>query len=93
VARQTKEYDFPVKDAKSKFYIHDLAKLCSNAGLARAIEAECRSDTDFELNWNFVKDWMEEARYQAHGRQKAEQMLHAVADLQHGVLQCLKRYW
>jgi HEPN domain-containing protein len=93
VARQTKEYDFPVKDAGSKFYIHDLEKLCNNARLTQVIEDESRRDREFGLNWLFVKDWKEEARYETHSRQKAEQMLAAVGDPQHGVLQCLRRYW
>jgi HEPN domain-containing protein len=93
VARQTREHDFPVKDAQRKFYIHDLGQLCNNAGLSEAFNDEFQRDADFQLNWDFVKDWTEEARYKRHGGQRAEQMLAAVADPQHGVLQCLRRYW
>ena len=93
VARQTREHDSPVKDAREKFYIHDLTKLRDNADLKKAFAHEFSRDADFQSNWNFVKDWTEEARYQTHSRQKAEQMLTAVADPQHGVLQCLRRYW
>lgn len=93
VARQTREYDFPVKDAQRKFYIHNLRELCNNARLTQVIEDESGRDREFGLNWSFVKDWTEEARYETHSRQKAEQMLAAVADPQHGVLQCLRRYW
>jgi HEPN domain-containing protein len=59
LARQTKQDDFPPKDA-NRYYTHALDKLLEFAGLTKAIEDESRKDTIFKLNWNNVKDWSED---------------------------------
>jgi len=44
-----------------------------------------------------VKDWTEKSRYDRNGRrvgkQKAKDMIDALADPDHGVLKCLKIDW
>ena len=92
IARQTKQDDFPPRDA-GKYYTHDLAKLLDGAALAAHFTAEASRDPSFRSNWAVVKDWAEEARYQSHSRQQAEELLAAITDGQHGVLQWLRRHW
>jgi HEPN domain-containing protein len=92
IAGRTKQDEFPPKDA-AKYYVHDLLKLLNIADLDSTFEQERKLDAAFETNWTVVKDWTEEARYQSRGKQKAEEILAAINDPQHGVLQWLKRNW
>jgi HEPN domain-containing protein len=55
VARQTKQDDFPPKDA-ARLYTHDLPKLLDSAGLGWAFEQEAGQDPIFEKNWTTVKE-------------------------------------
>jgi HEPN domain-containing protein len=91
IARQTKQDDFPPKDA-ARYYVHDIPKLLDIAGLGSAFK-EASKDPTFRANWAVVKDWSEESRYQSRQQQQAQEMLDAVNDPQHGVLQWLKGNW
>jgi hypothetical protein len=92
IARKTKEDDFPPKEA-AKYYVHDLPRLLDIAGLGSAFAQETERDPAFRTNWAVVKDWTEETRYQARGQRHAEDIVLAITDPQHGVLQWLKRNW
>lgn len=50
-------------------------------------------DQPFQANWAQVTLWDEESRYETHTQAEAEQMLKAVEDQDHGVMQCIKQYW
>jgi hypothetical protein len=92
VARKTKQDEFPPREA-AKYYVHDLPKLLDIAGLGPAFTQEAGEDPVFGSNWAVVKDWTDETRYQRLGKQQAEEILAAISDPQHGVLQWLKRNW
>ncbi len=92
IARQTKQDDFPPKQAL-RYYVHDLAQLRDLAGLKSVFDQETASDRLFKDNWQIVKDWNEEARYESRGQKEAEEIVAAVTDDDHGVLQWLKRNW
>lgn len=92
IAKRTKRHDFPLRDTKD-IYSHDLGKLRKMAGLDDALTRDFQEDPKLEVNWSLAKDWKEDARYQSYGRMKAEKMFAAVSDPQHGVLQCLRKYW
>jgi hypothetical protein len=92
IASQTKQDDFPPKQT-SKYYVHDLTQLRDLAGLKSTFDQETASDKSFRDNWQTAKDWNEEARYQSRGQREAEQIVAAVTDDDHGVLQWLKRNW
>lgn len=92
IARKTQQDDFPPKDAP-KYYIHDLAKLVSISGLEATFNAQAERDPTFRANWALVKDWDEGSRYESRGETEAREMLGAITDLQHGVLQWLKQNW
>lgn len=89
IAGRTKQDEFPPKEA-AKYYVHDLAKLLDIAGLGSAFAQEAE-DPAFRANWAAVKDWTEETRYQSRGQRQAEEILAAINDPQHGVLQWLRR--
>ncbi len=44
-------------------YTHDLTKLLKPAGLKAAHDQMLKSNIDFNVNWNIVKDWSEQDRY------------------------------
>ena len=92
IARQTRQDDFPPRDA-AKYYTHDITKLLDGAGLVAEYKAAADNSPMFETNWALVKDWTEDARYRSREQQKAEELLAAITDSQHGVLQWLKQYW
>lgn len=92
IASQTKQDDFPAKHA-SKYYVHDLTVLKDLAGLKSALDQETAADKLFRDNWQIVKDWNEESRYQSRGQKEAEAIVAAVTNDEDGVLQWLKRSW
>jgi HEPN domain-containing protein len=92
IARRTNQDDFPPREAP-RYYVHDIPKLLDSAGLGAAFEQEAQQDAIFRANWATVKDWTEETRYQSRGQRQAEEILAAIDDPLHGVLQWLKRNW
>lgn len=92
IARKTMQDDFPPREAP-QYYIHDIPKLLDSAGLGLAFDEQARQDPILMDNWNVVKDWTEEARYQTRGQQQAEEILAAINDPEHGVLQWLRQNW
>lgn len=92
IARLTKEYDFPPRDGAG-VWSHGLEKLLDRAGLKQLFGETLKGDPELALSWDLVKDWNADARYQVHGPEKAEAMVRGVSDEQHGVLQCLRKYW
>jgi HEPN domain-containing protein len=92
IARRTKQDEFPPKEAPT-YYVHDLAKLRSIAGLDAAFEDATKQDPALRTNWALVKDWSEKTRYESRGKQQADELLAAINDPQHGVLQWLRKSW
>ena len=94
VAKKTREHDFPVKEV-GRYYQHDLEKLLRFACEAE-FQQEREADTILAGYWLLVTRWNEESRYELRGEQAeklAEDMLLAVSDGEHGVLECLSKYW
>jgi hypothetical protein len=63
------------------------------------IHVEAAKDADVRLRfyWGVAKDWTENSRYDRNGRRegkkRAQDMIEAIADADHGVLKCLKTDW
>jgi hypothetical protein len=92
IARRTKQDDFPPQETP-KYYVHNLTQLRDLAGLKPLFDQETASDRSFRDNWQMVKDWNEQARYHSWGQKEAEEIVAAITDDDHGVLQWLKRNW
>jgi HEPN domain-containing protein len=94
IAKLTRAEEFPpspeiVKD----FYSHSLDKLLNRAQLRQQFEARAASDKTFAQNWNLVKDWTEQSRYEFHSQQSAQQLIDAIEDSRYGVLPWLQSIW
>lgn len=93
IAKETREHDFPDRAVVNKSYTHNLRELIGVAGLQRELDRTVENDGDFAANWNLVKDWSEEARYQRHPESKARDYCAAVIDPEKGVLPWLRERW
>lgn len=93
IARHTKRYDFPDKEAVIKSYTHNLERLIEVAELDLALKQEMDRNPDFADNWSIVKDWSETSRYERHTRREAEDMYSAIANREHGVLKWIRMFW
>ena len=93
IAKTTKQYEFPDKNLANKAFTHVLANLVPLASLESELESATKSNPDLGRNWNTAKDWSEEARYDRHARQKAEDLLTAVLDSESGILPWLRARW
>ena len=74
-------------------YTHDLQTLMKLAGLSQALDQSTKRDPELASNWSTILQWSETSRYEMVDEFKAAEMVHAVADPTHGVLQWLKQHW
>ncbi len=93
IAKKTKRFEFPPKDS-NKLYVHKLGTLVELAGLQSSLDAEMRNVRGFRDNWAVVKDWKEDARYEAKiDKNRANDLYSAITADPDGVLSWLKKYW
>jgi HEPN domain-containing protein len=94
IARLTSQDDYP---PKPKFihddYSHEIEKLVKTAGLTAQRDADAAADPVLQANWDTVKDWTEESRYERRTQAQAQQLIAAITDAAHGVLPWIKRRW
>lgn len=93
IAKQTRIHDFPEKQRALDSWQHDPTKLIDTARLKTERDREINADKRFAANWNVVKDWKENSRYNHTDQRKAEALIQAISDKRHGVLRWLKRHW
>lgn len=92
IAKQRKRFEFPPKRRTvEKMYSHDLDILVDVAGLASELQKEIEANREFAENWNTVKDWTAESRYEASGLDGRE-LYNAVMG-RNGVLPWIKLRW
>ena len=94
IAKRTRAEDFP-PDRKTveDCYTHDISKLVKSAGLTAVHGADMQADQHLESNWRLFSEWSEKDRYALFDEVKANQLIAAVTDPRHGVLQWCKRHW
>jgi hypothetical protein len=93
IAKETKRYEFPDKKRVDSSYKHDLEELIKVAGLERILAERCKSIPEFRINWEAVRSWSEQSRYQRHQPLKADQLITAVSDSRNGVIRWIKVHW
>ena len=95
IAARTKATDFPPKpETVRDYYRHDLVSLVASAELKEKLVAKCKASKGFEKNWDVVRDWTEQIRYETNVNIKtARMMLKAIDDSRNGVLKWVRSYW
>ncbi len=94
IAKQFRANTIPTQSLVKSIYRHEIDALVGVAGLKSALEGEFGVDPDFEVNWNVVRDWKPDRRYQTNAtRRDAKDLYDAITDPDHGVLQWLQRSW
>lgn len=74
---------------RQSLYTHDLERLLDAAGLKEIFKKKTEEDRVFRNQWETVKDWREESRYDTYDQKAANDMLTAVR----GVVKCIQEYW
>lgn len=93
IAKQTQRYEFPDKKRVEDSWRHELTKLVITAGLQTLLDEQIRADARFAASWNVTKDWSEQSRYYEIDQKKAESLVEAISDDEHGVLKWLRLHW
>jgi hypothetical protein len=92
IAKLTNQDDFPDKKS-SDYYIHELFPLLNHAGLTGQLDADSKAEPQLGINWDIVVAWHEQYRYLRPTEIEARDLVTAVTDSTHGVLQWIKRFW
>ncbi|MBI4570378.1 MAG: HEPN domain-containing protein, partial [Chloroflexi bacterium] len=85
IAKQTRRFEFPDRSRVNASYTHKLDQLLGVAGLRDDLDASAAANRALGVNWNIVRDWSEESRYETYSRQEVEDLLNAIADPSDGV--------
>lgn len=92
IAKQRKRFEFPPKrKSVEKMYSHDLDTLLDVAGLEPQLKKEIAANPDFAANWNTVRDWTSESRYETSGL-NGKELYNAVTG-PNGVLPWIRLRW
>lgn len=89
IAKNTKAEEIPERKFAEKFFNHDLVKLLDFAKL----DSEMTKDRDVKPNWDVVKDWNQQSRYERKTKTDTENLIDAITAGKHGVLSWLKLRW
>lgn len=94
LARAVKEHDYPDKRFVNGMYQHNLQNLIGlDAALLSALQADTSRDSRLESNWNTVKDWDDEKRYDIVDEQEAKGLYDAASELRSGVMPWIRGRW
>jgi len=94
VYREEDTYEFPSRHTVNESHTHDLEKLLRLAGLERALAQDTRTRATLGLNWDTVKDWTAQTRYDvAMDMRRARDLYRAITGRRDGVLPWVRRYW
>lgn len=93
VAREFRKYRMPDHKVMKDIYTHRLEDIVKVANLQTPLALEMNSDPAFNLNWAVAKDWTEASRYAIWTEPEAQDLLRAINERNHGVLQWVKRHW
>lgn len=94
IAKRTGQYGYPPKPRLiHDYYSHDIDRLVRTAELTAPRDIDATADPLLEPNWDCVKDWNEESRYERKTQAEAQQLIAAITEAAHGVLPWIKRHW
>ena len=92
IAKATERHDFPDLKRAQASYKHPAKELIVVAGLKSALD-EAMRQSEFGLRWETVIQWSEESRYNRHSAQEAFDLIEAIENRKHGILQWLKKHY
>jgi HEPN domain-containing protein len=99
IAKRTQQHDFPDKKLVDKSHTHDVERLMDAAGLTDLLKNEIAGDQELELDWEAVREWSEQSRYDVFkgdptgGLVTAQLLIDAVESDKGGVLRWIKQSW
>ncbi len=98
IALQTLQHEFPDRKRVNKSYSHDLEQLIGLTQIPWDENAkdfkDFEADTSLMRNWSLIStEWSEGTRYENASDIEAKDLLRAIDDPEHGVLQWLQKYW
>ena len=94
VAKQFRRHEVPDKKLVNSFYTHRLDELLTISGVKSELEIQAKANSNFEINWNTVRDWSETARYDVGITEAFARGMHeAVTNTVSGILPWLKTQW
>jgi HEPN domain-containing protein len=92
IAKQTNQHDFPDKDQAYRAYTHSLTGLVKVVLLHDDMHTtQALANPELYKNWQVVKDWTEQARYEQTDEKSARELHAAITDANSGVLSWVKR--
>ena len=92
IAKSTGLYDFPELKRVKSSYTHDARELIVVGGLKSAF-ADAMRQSEFAWRWEIVVQWSEESRYRTHSPEEARDLIEAIENREHGILQWLKKHY
>jgi HEPN domain-containing protein len=94
LAGTVKEFDFPDKRFVEKIYKHSLEGLFElNGALWIQFKAEAKPGSKLASNWNSVKDWDNEKRYDVVEKLDAQALYEATTEIDFGIVEWIRRRW
>jgi HEPN domain-containing protein len=84
---------FQDKKYAERCFTHDVESLVKAADLDVARGLAIQADPVLGVNWQVVKDWNVDIRYQQKDEAAARRLYDAVTDSAHGVLPWIKSHW
>ncbi|HEV2961544.1 MAG TPA: DNA-binding protein [Candidatus Angelobacter sp.] len=93
IARSTEEFEFPDRDRVKNSWSHDLLQLLRTAGLSDHLTVRIDADKQFKANWETVKDWNVESRYEQKSEQEARSIYNAIVEKDVGIIAWVEEFW
>ena len=93
IAKGTRRHEFPDKKKVEASHTHKLGELVNVANLEQARRDRLAADSEFERNWDLVKEWSEQSRYSRYSAADARALVAAVNNRRHGVIAWIRSHW
>ncbi len=84
---------FQDKKFAERCFTHDIEALVKAADLETTRGIDIAATPELGLNWQVVKDWNVDIRYQARSEPEARRLYEAVTDSANGVLPWIRARW
>lgn len=93
VAERFRADAIPDRGLVNGVYTHNLVALINHAQLGPALDEELERDFRFARNWERVRNWSEDSRYQSWPEELAKALVGALNDGDSGVFRWIQAHW